>query len=208
MGQIVYGYQLNKDIPIEIENLLISHFKNLTPGFLKFPSIKEDTKANAFGIVLDTFDKNDDVDITRLNFKASNQQKEDMENLLQVIEPQLQEYFKSQEAKEFILWTESKPDNNAIMRELSTALYHYAYLYEEWNDTGSPEAEEDQAYCEGVLDSLQRKYNISSFTYTLEGFRANAAGENAYKRATDNKHEQYDPNYTQEDGLRDLLRQL
>lgn len=203
IAQIVYGIEL-KDELTKMHSVLENHINNTTPGFLTFNF--EHNLIPAFGIVLDTVAST--KPISQLQLKASEEVKSQYQDLIDSLEPELQHIVRSIKPQELLLWTTSEPNMKAVLIELMVATYNYAYAYETWNYTGSSEDRENKAYNEALLNDLEVEHDMLNFVKTEQGQVAYHAACDAFFKHRTKTRDDYDPNYTQEDGLEKLLESL
>lgn len=202
IAQIVYGIEINNEImhKYSLEKYMVKKL----PGFLKFNF--EHTQIPVFGIVLDTVASTKPV--SHLQLKASDEVKGEYQDLIDSVNPELQHVLRSIKPQELFLWTTSSPDKKAILIELMVATYNYAYAYEAWNYTGSREDRETKAYNEALLNDLEAEHDMPNFVKTEQGQVAYHAACDAFFKHRTKTRDDYDPNYTQEDGLEKLLESL
>lgn len=203
IAKVIYGYELNG-----AKKSVLKHFENKTPGFLEFLPNKAGEIPRVFGIELDHLSEMNCIDISSLNLSATPKVEEDFADLVAQLPKNHQEFFKTLPLRTFIIWTTSAPDTKTIIKELSEAVYEYAYTYEKWNRTGSREDTEDKSYNEAVYENIAAKYNMTNFLYTEDGKKAYAAAQDAFWKSRDEDREDYDEDYDMYDGLKDFLATL
>lgn len=215
IAKVIYGceFYLNEkaDIPESLQalsELLKDHFKNKTPGFLQFRSNNFGETSTAFGIVLDEFNENDSVVLSTKKLSASDEDKKSLDSLLEVLEPEVKDFFKSFAPKELLLWTTSEPETKEMIRQLCKAVYTYTYYYEAWNHTGSREDRESKAYNEAIVDSLTQEYYDKGYSFDIAVCNAEHIAIEDFWKSRDEDREDYDPRYDMQAGLAEFLRTL
>ena len=204
IGKVIYGYELEvNDNTLSI----LTYIKNNPAGFLEFAPNKYSYEPRAFGILLDEIDEMSTVDLANVKLIPAEEDKEKLQLMIEALDPEFKNFIKSLNTRTFILWTTNAPDNKTIVRELSEAVYMATYYDELWNSAGSREYYDSKNYYESEVESLIDSYNLS-FKFGSEQCEAEYAAREAFRKSRDRTHEDYDPNYEMEDGLRDLLDSL